>query len=79
MMKLAFFLQILSYYVDLSIFFKYNEYDLLLDEEKKKLSMDNFEKYLPEQTHVYMNKRIMVSSYTPKWYMKKLKKEYYKK
>jgi hypothetical protein len=28
---------------------------------------------------VYMNKKIMVSSYTPKWYMKKLKKEYYKK
>ena len=52
---------------------------MLIDEEKKKLSMDNFEKYLPEQTHVYMNKRIMVSSYTPKWYMKKLKKEYYKK
>ena len=52
---------------------------MLIDEEKKKLSMDNFEKYLPEQTHVYMNKRIMVSSYTPKWNMKKLKKEYYKK
>ena len=52
---------------------------MLIDEEKKKLSMDNFEKYLPEQTHVYMNKRIMVSSYTPKCYMKKLKKEYYKK
>ena len=52
---------------------------MLIDEEKKKLSMDNFEKYLPEQTHVYMNKRIMVSSYPPKWYMKKLKKEYYKK
>jgi hypothetical protein len=23
---------------------------MLIDEEKKKLSMDNFEKYLPEQT-----------------------------
>ena len=52
---------------------------MLIDEEKKKLSMDNFEKYLPVQTNEYINKRIMVSSYTPRWYMKKLKKEYYKK
>ena len=32
-----YFLQILASYVDLSIFFKYKEYDLLLDEEKIKL------------------------------------------
>ena len=52
---------------------------MLVEEEQKKLSLDNFENYLPEQTHVYMNKKLMVSSYTPRWYMKKLKKEYYKK
>ena len=52
---------------------------MLIDEEKKKLSLDNFENYLPEQTHVYMNKKLMVSSYTPRWFLKKLKKEYYKK
>ena len=51
---------------------------MLVEEEQKKLSLDNFENYLPEQTHVYMNKKLMVSSYTPRWYMKKLKKEYYK-
>ena len=29
---------------------------MLVEEEQKKLSLDNFEYYLPEQTHVYMNK-----------------------
>ena len=52
---------------------------MLVEEEQKKLSLDNFENYLPEQTHVYMNKKLMVSSYTPRWFLKKLKKEYYKK
>ena len=52
---------------------------MLIDEEKKKLSLDNFENYLPEQKYIYTNKKIMVSSYTPRWFLKKLKKEYYKK
>ena len=29
---------------------------MLVDEEKEKVSVDNIEKYLPEQTHIYMNK-----------------------
>ena len=52
---------------------------MLIDEEKKKLSLDNFENYLPEQKYIYTNKKIKVSSYTPRWFLKKLKKEYYKK
>jgi len=52
---------------------------MLVDEERKKVSVNNIEKYLPDETHFYANNKLMVSAYTPRWYMKKLKKEYYKK
>ena len=47
---------------------------MLVDEEKEKVSVDNIKKYLPEQTHVYMNKKVMLSAYTPRWFSQKLKK-----
>tara|TARA_R110002020_G_scaffold223234_1_gene432271 strand:- start:733 stop:996 length:264 start_codon:yes stop_codon:yes gene_type:complete len=47
---------------------------MLVDKEKKKLSIDNFENYLPEQTHVYMNKTFRISAYTPRWFAQRIKK-----
>tara|TARA_Y100000004_G_scaffold46959_1_gene51647 strand:+ start:6893 stop:7156 length:264 start_codon:yes stop_codon:yes gene_type:complete len=47
---------------------------MLVEEEQKKLSLDNFENYLPEQTHVYMNKKLIVSAYTPRWFAQRIKK-----
>tara|TARA_X000001388_G_scaffold30305_1_gene21499 strand:+ start:357 stop:626 length:270 start_codon:yes stop_codon:yes gene_type:complete len=47
---------------------------MLVDEEKEKVSVDNIEKYLPEQTHIYMNKKVMLSAYTPRWFNQRIKK-----
>ena len=46
---------------------------MLIEEEQKKVSVKNYKKYLPEQTHLYANKKFIVSSYTPRWFQKKIK------
>jgi len=50
---------------------------LLPEEESVKITTQNFKDYMPEQTHVFANKKIMLSSFTHKWFTKKLKKEFY--
>ncbi len=47
---------------------------MLVEEEVKKLSVDNIEKYLPNETHFYANNKLMVSAYTPRWFAQRLKK-----
>jgi hypothetical protein len=46
---------------------------MLVEEEQKKVSVENYKNYLPEQTHIYANKKLMVSSFTPRWFQKKIK------
>ena len=52
---------------------------LLPEHEASKINLKNFEAYMPEQTHVYANKKIMLSSFSQKWFNQKLKKEFYEK
>jgi len=52
---------------------------MLVEEEQKKVNVNNFHKYLPEQTHIFVNKKLMVSSYTPRWFQKRIKKLIHKK
>jgi|TARA_R100001082_G_C4282538_1_gene124518 hypothetical protein len=47
---------------------------MLVKEEVKKLSVDNIEKYLPDETHFYANNKLMVSAYTPRWFAQRIKK-----
>jgi len=47
---------------------------MLTEEEQKKVSVDNYEKYLPEDTHFYANRKLMVSAYTPRWFAQRIKK-----
>ena len=47
---------------------------MLVKEEIKKLSVDNIEKYLPDETHFYANNKLMVSAYTPRWFAQRIKK-----
>jgi hypothetical protein len=47
---------------------------MLTEEEQKKVSVDNYEKYLPEEKHFYANNKLMVSAYTPRWFSKRIKK-----
>tara|TARA_R100001443_G_scaffold26059_1_gene39207 strand:+ start:470 stop:721 length:252 start_codon:yes stop_codon:yes gene_type:complete len=50
---------------------------LLPEEESVKITTQNFKDYMPEQTHVFANQKIMLSSFSHKWFNKKLKKEFY--
>ena len=47
---------------------------MLVKEEVKKLSVDNIDKYLPDETHFYANNKLMVSAYTPRWFAQRIKK-----
>ena len=47
---------------------------MLVEEEVKKLSVDNIEKYLPDETHFYANNKLMISAYTPRRFAQRLKK-----
>ena len=47
---------------------------MLTEEEQKKVSVDNYEKYLPEDRHFYANNKLMVSAYTPRWFAQRIKK-----
>ena len=47
---------------------------MLVAEEQKKVNVNNFEKYLPEDRHFYANKKLMISAYTPRWFAQKIKK-----
>ena len=47
---------------------------MLVEKEVKKLSVDNIEKYLPDETHFYANNKLMISAYTPRWFAQRLKK-----
>lgn len=47
---------------------------MLTEEEQKKVSVDNYEKYLPKEKHFYANNKLMVSAYTPRWFSQRIKK-----
>ena len=47
---------------------------MLIEEERKKVSVNNINKYLPDETHFYANNKLMVSAYTPRWFAQRIKK-----
>ena len=48
---------------------------MLTDEEAKKVSVKNYKKYLPKETHFYVGRTLMLSAYTPKWFGQLIKKK----
>ena len=44
------------------------------EDEAKKVTFKNLEQYVPNQTHIYANQHIRVSSYTLRWFEKGIKK-----
>ena len=42
-------------------------------EDSKKINEKNLHEFLPEQTHVYLNNKFMLSSYSYRWFYKKIK------
>ena len=48
---------------------------MLNDEEKSKVSIKNYKNYLPNESHIFSNRTLLVSSYTPRWFGKLIKKK----
>ena len=51
---------------------------LLNKEEASKVSIDNYWKFLPKQSHVFANNQIWLAAYSPRWVAKKIKKMLHK-
>jgi hypothetical protein len=43
-------------------------------EDKQKININNIEEYLSEQTHIYTNRKFLLSAYSLKWIYKKVKR-----
>jgi hypothetical protein len=43
-------------------------------EDANRITRKNLQEFLPEQTHIYANNRVMLSAYSLRWFYKKLKK-----
>jgi hypothetical protein len=42
-------------------------------EDANRITRKNLQEFLPEQTHIYANNRVMLSAYILRWFYKKLK------
>jgi len=47
---------------------------MVSEKEAAKIDESNFEDYLPSQGYVYANRKIILSAYSFKWFIKKIKK-----
>jgi len=47
---------------------------LINKEEAAKITMDNYRNYVPKQTHLYANRQLWLTAYTPRWIKNKLKR-----
>jgi len=47
---------------------------LLNKTEADKITMANYRNYLPKQTHLYANRQLWLTAYTPRWIKNKLKR-----
>jgi hypothetical protein len=52
---------------------------LVTPEEASKMKMEDAYKLLPKQTHIYANRKLMLSAFSLKWIVKRVKKLYNKK
>ena len=43
-------------------------------EDTKKINKKNLHEFLPEQTHIFANNKFMLSAYSLRWFIKKVKR-----
>ena len=43
-------------------------------EDKQRVNVDNIEDFLTDQTHVYLNRKLILSAFSLKWIYKKVKR-----
>ena len=47
---------------------------LIPEEEAKKVTVENFQDYMPDQKYVYANKKFILSAFSERWFYQQLKK-----
>jgi len=47
--------------------------DMVTPEEAKSINEKNFKDYLPKEGHVFANRKFLLSAYSFKWFVKKIK------
>jgi len=48
---------------------------MLVEEEKEKVSVKNYQNYMPTETHIFANNKFLISAYTPRWFGKLIKRK----
>ena len=46
---------------------------MVTPEEAEKITLKNFKNYLPKEGHVFANRKFLLSAYSFKWFVKKIK------
>ena len=49
---------------------------MIPEEDSNDVSIKNLDKYMPDQTHIYANRKVILSAYSYRWFIKKIKKIY---
>tara|TARA_Y100001951_G_C11098577_1_gene160733 strand:+ start:253 stop:516 length:264 start_codon:yes stop_codon:yes gene_type:complete len=47
---------------------------LIPEEEAKKISIENFDDYMPDQKYVYANRQFRLSAFSDRWFAKHIKR-----
>ena len=43
-------------------------------EDTSKITINNLDEFLPQQTHIFANNKLMLSAYSLRWFYKQVKK-----
>jgi|TARA_R110000851_G_scaffold274615_2_gene427183 hypothetical protein len=49
-------------------------HSLLTEEEAAEITVSNYKDYMPDQTHIFVEKQMRLNAYHPKWVIKKINK-----
>ena len=49
---------------------------MIPEDQHQDITVENLDKYMPYQTHIYANRKVILSAYSYRWFIKKIKKLY---
>ena len=49
---------------------------MIPEDQHQDITVENIDKYMPDQTHIYANRKVILSAYSYRWFIKKIKKLY---
>ena len=49
---------------------------MIPEDQHQDITVENLDKYMPDQTHIYANRKVILSAYSYRWFIKKIKKLY---